>query len=166
MKRRLKISLILLIQVLPFLLAAQDTVPVEPDEGMNIFLLVIATIFMGVMIGAAIIGAFLAAAVALLFFALVGFGLLSTSILIGLYQRSLSAGFKTLLVLSFGMACAIAGSAGLLLLHRFVPLPFSDTKLLLIGFTAGLAGGSILGIIAFKILKMLTYWFARKYLPQ
>src|SRR5262245_33748048 len=71
--------------------------PPPPDDDFNVFLMILATIFFSLMIGAAFAGSFIAASVLLLMGALAGFGIVSVSILAGIYKRSVTAGFKTFL---------------------------------------------------------------------
>src|SRR5687767_12470709 len=68
-------------------LSRNNSVP-EPDDEFNIFLLVLGTVFISIMIGGAIIGAFTATLVLLSLFGLVSLGILSISVITGLYKRS------------------------------------------------------------------------------
>src|SRR4051794_33503534 len=67
--------------------------PNDPDDEFNIFLIVIAVGFMGAALGAVMAGAF----VVFLFLSVSALltiaGIVSASLLIGLYKRSLQAGF-------------------------------------------------------------------------
>ncbi|HXO75748.1 MAG TPA: hypothetical protein VN824_10945, partial [Puia sp.] len=67
----------------------------QPDDEFNIFLMSITIAFFGMVIGGALIGAFVATLLLLFLFALVSAGILSAGILTGLYRRSIAAGFKT-----------------------------------------------------------------------
>ncbi|NTS41350.1 hypothetical protein HRG84_10585 [Flavisolibacter sp. BT320] len=128
---------------------------------MNIFLLVFATVFFSIMFGAAVIGAFLAAFLILLFFSLTALGFVSTAVAIGIYKRSLTSGFKSLFVLFFGLASAVLGAAGLFVVNLFIPIHLPAGYLIPIGFAGGLAGGLLLGRILFYIVKELIAALAR-----
>jgi hypothetical protein len=155
MKLLLKINflLILLFTTTKFLFAQQNEI--KPDEGMDIFLLTIATLFICVMIGAAIIGAMVATFIILVLFAFAGLGILSTSFAIGLYNRSIGSGFKAFLVIVFGLCCSLLGLGSLLLFNELIPLPSSRTSLSIIGITSGAFGGIIMGLLTFKLFQNL-----------
>ena len=122
---------------------------------MALFLLVIGSIFIAAMFGAAIIGAFLAAFAIFLLFSLTAFGMISTSLAIGLYKRSFTTGFKSLFLIFFGTTAAVLGTGSVFILKLFIPLSISSAYLALIGFLGGLAGGLLLGRVLFFIVKEL-----------
>ena len=165
MKALLKLSVFLLTFLFPLSHSAQDYTSPQPDEGMDIFLLVLGSIFVCTMIGAAIVGAFLAAFVILLFFSLTAIGMVSTSVAIGLYKRSFSTGFKSLFLIFFGVINAFLGAGGLLLLNMLIPLHISGSYLVPIGFFGGLAGGLLLGHILHYVVKELIATLAKRLKP-
>ena len=134
----------------------------EPDEEFNIFLFAIATVFISVMIGSAIIGAFAATLFLLLVFLFVSAGILSTSVIIGIYKKSLRSGFKSFLVIICSIAGIILGSAAAFLINKLFQLSFSNTSSLISGATGGLAGGILMGLAVFKILQVMAAAFKRK----
>lgn len=155
MKRLLRICLFLLPYFITTALFAQSTGTPASDDEMNLFLMAFACVFIGVMLGAAVIGAILATLLFLLALAFVNFGILSTSFLIGLYKRSLAAGFKSLLLLGFGLPCAALGLATTFLFNYVVPLHLPNTALAFTGLLSGLTGGLLLGLVAFALSKKL-----------
>jgi len=75
----------------------------EPDEEFNLFLFILLIVFICGMIGAAIIGALAAMLILFILFALISIGVLSSSVALGLYTRSYSVGFKSFLIMLFGL---------------------------------------------------------------
>lgn len=132
----------------------QDTPP-PADEGMDIFLLVIGAIFVSGMIGAAIIGAMAAALVLFFLFGMLSIGVLSTSVFIGLYRRSLASGFKSFLMLLFGFSCAVIGGGGMFLVDATIGLPGSSALVISLGAGSGLLGGLILAQASYILSKKI-----------
>lgn len=91
------------------------------------------------------IGPAIAAAGLLVIFGLVGLGILSTSVIIGLNQKSVTKGFKTfLLLLAVAGGVCICTTAFYLIKRLFnLHLALNDT--LVIGAASGLLGGLLLG---------------------
>ena len=162
MKAFRKITTFFLVGLLPLFVAAQNDGSYQQDEAMDLFLLIIGGLFMAAMLGSAIIGAFLAAFAILLFFSITTLGLVSTSVAIGLYKRSFTAGFKSFFLILFGITAAVLGAVCILLFNLFIPLPIPSAYLLPIGFFGGLAGGLLLGKFLFYLVKELIAAFAHR----
>src|SRR4029079_6921772 len=93
-----KLFLIMFLVVTAMIVFAQNGARAnEPDDEMNIFLLVFALVSISIMIGAAIIGAFAATMFLLLMVLFVSMGIISISLLAGFYKRSVTTAFKTFL---------------------------------------------------------------------
>ena len=133
-----------------------------PDEGMDIFLLILAGIFISLMLGAAFAGAFLAAGLLIAAGLLASAGILSVSILISLYKRSLTAGFKTILYLICPVAGFIIGTTGVWLVARLFHHPLGKQDALLLGGTAGLAGGFIMAFVVSKMATVISRYYKDK----
>jgi hypothetical protein len=88
--------------------------------------------------------------------------MVSTSVAIGLYKRSFTAGFKSFFLLFFGITAAVLGTGILFLLNLFIPLSIPTAYLALIGFFGGLAGGLLLGRILFHIVKEMIAALAQR----
>jgi len=142
-------------------LLAQENPP-QPDEGMDIFLLTIATIFAGIIVGAAIVGAFAAAFAIGLMALFFGVGLLSMSFLVGLYRRSISAGFKTFIILIFVGIGSLTGIAGGFIIHHYFIASLPITLLFGIGLMAGALGGLLLGVATFKVVRTSLAFVTKK----
>src|SRR6202000_930424 len=88
------------------------------DDDMDMFLLFYAIGFIGVAFAVVFVGAAVMVGFLLVLFALVSAGVLSTGILVGMYRRSVAAGFRTLLVIICGLAGLFTGAIGLWLVRR------------------------------------------------
>ncbi|HWK04350.1 MAG TPA: hypothetical protein VNS58_11995 [Puia sp.] len=139
--------------------------PVPPDDEFNMFLLVLAITFFSVVIGAVIVGSFAAVLLLFFLFGLVSAGILTASLIVGLYTRSFSAGFKTLLVIVCSLGGIAAGSIALLLVNRIFRLHLSHTAAIGSGAAGGLVGGILLGLSISFIVRLLTDYFRKKLAP-
>ena len=131
------------------------------DEGMDIFLLTILIIGMSIMIGVGIVSSLLVLIAIAFLFALLAFGILSTSVAIGLYNRSLSSGFKSFIVISLGIGSGIIGTLGSLLIIEVFDLSYDSSVLASIGFFSGSIAGLILALASIKSIR-----FALKYVKE
>jgi hypothetical protein len=83
------------------------------EEGFHSFLIIYAIVFFGIAFAAVLVGAAIMVGFLVVLFALVSAGVLSTGILVGMYRRSVAAGFRTLLVIVCGLAGLFTGAVGL-----------------------------------------------------
>src|SRR5688500_10864427 len=102
-----------------------DNAASEADEEFNLFLFALATAFISIMIGGAIIGAFAATLALLSLFGLVSLGILSVSVVTGLYDRSFKTGFKTFLIIAGGLGGTVFGTAAFWLIVKLFEFKFS-----------------------------------------
>jgi hypothetical protein len=130
------------------------TVATEDDE-FNIFLFTFASVFLAAMAGVALIAAIVTALILFFLFALLSLGVLSTSFMVGLYKKSIAAGFKIFIVLVFTGGGTLIGIIGLWLTKHIFYLSFSDSTSLLIGAASGAIAGILLGLATFKMLQYL-----------
>jgi hypothetical protein len=130
------------------------------DDEFNLFLLSLLSIFFCAMIGAAILGAIVAALVLFFFFSLIAVGVLSASVAIGLYKHSFAAGFKSFLMILFSASCAAVGGIGSYLANYLFDLNVSTVTVIIIGVAGGLIGGLIMAAATYHlfrwIIKMAT----------
>jgi hypothetical protein len=154
MKNGSKVTFIFsLLVLLGHLCAGQENTPAPaPDEGMEIFLLSIMTIFFAVLAGAAVAGIVLGMVILCGITVLIGLGIISTSVMIGLYRRSIASGFKSFLVISFIIACTFAAITGLYLLNHYLEWGYSLLFIGGIGLGAGTLSGALIGMLAFKLM--------------
>jgi MFS family permease len=125
------------------------------------FMLIIAMIF--IVIVCVCIGSGIVITLAALFivFAITSFGILSTSLIVGFYKRSLTKGIKTFYVLCSTIGTTIFGAIGLFIVNRFyhwLDSPIAITC----GAALGLVAGFLNGLITFYILQRLVLYFKNK----
>jgi hypothetical protein len=141
---------------------AQSPAAAPPDDDFNVFLLVFAIAVVSLILGAVIVGSFAATCILFLLFGLVSAGVLSVSVMVGLYKRSFFAGFKTLLIIACGLGGAVGGMIGMWLVNRIFTLRLSHALTAWSGVLGGLAGGMLLGLCLYGIIRTLTGYFKRK----
>lgn len=151
----LKIVLSFLLLLLSFALFAQSNYDPAHDEEFNIFLLLFATVFVCGLFGAAVVGAVIASLIAFAVFGLIGFGILSTSVAVGLYRKSLTAGFRTFLMIVFGIACGLCGGALAAVAQYHFHLGPSLSFAVLLGFIGGALGGVVLTLISISAVRFM-----------
>lgn len=133
------------------------------DEGYDDtpFMLIIAMIF--IVIVFVCIGSGIALTVAALFiiFAMTSFGILSTSVIVGFYKKSLTKGIKTFYVLCSTIGITILGGIGLFIVNRFYHWMESPIAFMW-GTVFGFVAGFLNGLITFYILQRLVLYFKNK----
>lgn len=137
----------------------------EPDgdveNDFNPGLLMFVLVAVGIMAGAAALGAIIAAITLVVIFVMVSFGILSASIIAGIYTRSVTKGFKVFFILCSIVLGGVFGCTGLYALNFFTHWYSVDDAILLgsaFGLVAGLAGG----MISFYFLQRLIAWLRTK----
>ncbi len=130
----------------------------KSDEPMDLFLLIVLFIIFCVAIGIGVTLTFLALSIV---FGLVAFGVLSTSIIVGLNKKSFEKGFKTLIILSstiFGILLSLV----LFWFQNKIQHWWSMQTALISGFIFGALSGFLVGKLAVYILKRMTGYFKLK----
>ena len=95
-------------------------------------------------------------------FALVSLGIISTSILVGVQQRSYSKGFKSFILLSATLLGAGVGGMGMIFINRFLHLNLIPLHGWLSGIAIGLVAGLILSkLILITINRLVSYFKSR-----
>lgn len=153
---------VLLMVLCPLLYGQSEPVNNPGDDEFNIFLFSLAAVCVCGMIGAAIVGAVAAALILFFLFALIAVGALSTSVAIGLYNRSYAAGFKSFLIIFFMLGCAAIGSTGVLLVSNLFHLPLSNSMAALTGLTGGLCGGWLMGLATYQTIQAGIQYLAKR----
>ncbi|HVA99540.1 MAG TPA: hypothetical protein VNG53_11655 [Bacteroidia bacterium] len=97
----------------------------------------------------------------LILFGLVSFGILSTSIIVGLNKKSFAKGFKTFIVLISTIGGLLFCVAVFWLYNKIVHWWTLQTTII-IGSTFGLLAGLAFGLLAFYVLQRLTTYFKQK----
>lgn len=158
MKKFVSLVIILFVTVAVF---AQDTTQAAGKAGVadvadsDPGLFIVMMLFLAGLLGAVTAGAFICFFVFTIIIATIATGLLSASVLIGLYHRSVKSGFRTLIYLTFiGI-----GFAGALVAYTFFvagnrEVGFRWLHAILIALPAG-------GIIGFICAKLFLLMFQR-----
>ena len=131
---------------------------IESDEPMQLFLLVILLVVLFVALG---IGITLTILTLSIIFGLAVFGILSTSIIVGIYKKSLEKGFKTLIILSstiFGILLSLV----LFWFQNKIQHWWSMQTALISGFIFGALSGFIVGKSIVYIIKRMSGYFKMK----
>lgn len=157
MKAAVKIKIYLLFFLLLFQLMAfsQEKNNSAEDHEFSLFLLLLLTVFVCGMFGAAVAGSMIVTLGALAIFALIGVGIVSTSVAMGIYKRSLSAGLKTFLLISFGLIYGLTGAVlASILQYNFFVAP-TQTVAISCGFIGGVLSGIALTFISMRAIRYL-----------
>ncbi len=119
--------------------------------------------FSCVMIGTIIVGAFAVVFILLSILVLISIGVLSTSIIAGLYKKSIAYGFKTFLLISCSCFGGVIGAVSLFFISKIEALRLTHQTSLIIGTASGLIGGILMGLIVFKLLQLFLNYFKQKF---
>ena len=122
------------------------------------FFAMIGFIFIMVFVGAGIALTLLGLSIV---FGLISFGILSTSIIVGLNKKSFAKGFKTFIILESTIGGLLFCSAGFWLLNRIVHWWTGQTAILT-GVTCGLIAGLVFGLLVNYVLQRVTNYFKTK----
>lgn len=130
----------------------------EDDPDISVMMLML---LLGVGV-AIIISLVVAGMVALFIFLLTVAGILSVSVFMGWYKRSIYTGVKWFVYLSFSIAGIAGVSLVCLLLHRFRDMDYSLKTLLSWGIPAGLIGGLLAGWVVLTVARAVYRHFVAK----
>ncbi|MBD3907190.1 hypothetical protein NAL32_18855 [Chryseobacterium sp. Ch-15] len=129
------------------------------DDDFLVVLLIMGAIFFAIVV---IIGVVLCLLFILLLIGLITAGILSTSVLIGIQQKSVSKGFKTFFLGVSMVGCTIVS----IIFFWFVNSvkEWWDTNIsIVIGVFCGVLVGYILGLLMFVALKKIISLLQKKY---
>lgn len=162
MKQALTFFLILVLLLCAGVLHAQPNSGMQPEEEFNVFLFSIAIAFICIVVGATLVGSMVVTLALLVVFGLVTAGILSAGVLVGLYRKSISAGFKTVIAITGCLSGILIGEIAFYLINRIYHLHLSGVAVLGIGGFCGLVGGMLLGIVLFMLIRtFLNYCRAK-----
>jgi hypothetical protein len=134
----------------------------QPDDEFNLFLFAYLIAFCSVVVVAVIVGSVAVIMILLALFALVSAGIVSAGVLVGIYKRSVAAGFRALLVIVCSLGGIVAGAGGLWLIDRLFPIHLGGRAAALLGAAGGLVGGLLMGIVVFQIIRPFIRYFRQK----
>ena len=126
----------------------------EDDPGLLLFMMAIAIGWIGIFF-LSVIGVLVLAAIAL---GLTAAGVITSSLLIGWYRRSVYSGVKWFVYVSFALAGALGGAIGSMLLHHVADTGYSTGKWLVWGIPIGMIGGLL---SAWVLIKISRYVYGR-----
>ncbi|MCP1252624.1 hypothetical protein NK212_12250 [Elizabethkingia sp. S0634] len=109
-----------------------------------------------------VIGIILGLLLILIVIFLISAGIISTSLLVGLQQKSLSKGFKTFFISVSILGSTIASVILFLFINTVKNWWQTDTAIIA-GIVSGIASGWILGVIMFTASKKLVLFLKNKY---
>jgi hypothetical protein len=137
---------------------AQDG-DVENDFNPGLFMF--ALVAVGLLAGAAAFGIIMTAFTLLGILAMVSLGILSTSIIAGIYTRSVTKGFKVFFILC---SIVVGGAFGCIALHTLNIFThwYNEDDAILLGGAFGLVAGLAGGMITFYFLQRLAAWLRTK----
>ncbi len=132
----------------------------ETDD-LSLMQLFFVLVFIGVILLGIGVGIVVAVLALLILFGLVSFGIVSTSVIVGLNKKSFEKGFKTFIVLGSTIGGLLVGGTSFWLFNKVVHW-WSIQTAILTGSIAGLLGGLGFGFIAFYVLQKLTTYLKLK----
>lgn len=153
MKRALTFFLITALLLCADGLYAQTDPGLRPEEEFNLFLFSIAIAFICIVVGATLVGSMVVSLALLVLLGLVTAGILSAGVLVGLYRKSISAGFKTIMAVTGCLSGVLIGEIAFYLINRAYHLHLSGVAVLGIGGFCGLVGGMVLGMALFALIR-------------
>jgi hypothetical protein len=162
MRRSLPILLtVLALLATTFLYAQTTNSNTQPDD--DVPFLGIMALALVAMMTAGFIAGFLGMCLLLAgILALVMVGILSSSLLVGIYKRSFTAGFKTFLLLACGIFGALSGLCGFYLINSIFELHISGPIVAATGSLGGALGGIILALSMVGVLRLFLAFAARR----
>lgn len=134
----------------------------ESDDEFSIGIAFLALVGIGFMLVCIGVGAALTLLGVLIIVGLISFGVISTSVLVGLHQKSFLKGFKTFLMLAATIGGIFIGGSGLWLLNKFTQW-WSEKFALLSGSVLGFLSGLILGFFIIYVFQKLTSYFKKQF---
>lgn len=134
----------------------------EPDDEFNVFLLIFAICIVSFTLGAVVTGVILVSIALLAIVAMSTAGIISAAIIMSIYKRSFAAGFKTLLLTGCSIGGIIAGGSSFWLIARLFHLQVNSVTAIIAGILSGLAGGILLALSLYKVVRMLSTYGKNK----
>ena len=154
--------LLLLLCTTTIAVYAQSTASSNADDEFNVFLLAVAIAFVCIVFGATLIGSMVATMAMLALFGMVVAGILSAAVLVGLYRKSVGAGFKAVIAITGCLSGILIGEIAFFFINRGFQLHLSGVSVLLIGGFSGLMGGLLLGLVLFTLIRLFLDYCRQK----
>lgn len=131
---------------------------IAEDEEFNIFLfgiLLLGLIFIGICILIVILSL-------LIIFGFIALGALSTSVLVSIHKKSITAGFRSFVLLFSTIATTVLGTITFWFLNKMVHW-WSQSTALLVGALIGFVSGLIIGLLAAYLIKIGAAFLKSKF---
>jgi hypothetical protein len=134
----------------------------QPEDDFTIGLAFLALVGAGFVLACVGIGAALTALAVLIVIALISFGVVTTSVLVGLHQNSFIKGFKTFIILTSAIGTTIVGGFAFWFINKMGDW-WPEKFAILCGAAFGLTAGLILCFVALYIFQKLTAYFKKQF---
>ena len=157
--RRILCFLLLLLALLTSQTLLAQAPPDQMDE--KSFLILLAMVMISVCLGLMLTGFLASMLLLIITIAMTSAGIISTAIVVGLYKKSVSAGFKTLFTLASAIGGAVVGIAGLFFINEIFSFHFTRSTIAWAGLAGGLIGGILLALIIIHIIRIVLARVAR-----
>ncbi len=131
----------------------------DSDDDFLVILLLMGALFFLI---ALIIGVVICLIVIAILIGLIGVGIISTSVLTGLYQRSIGKGFKTFFVLSSILGSTIVSVVFFWFINT-IKNWWSTDLVIVAGIGSGIISGWLLGLLLFVTLRKMMEFIKTKY---
>ena len=116
--------------------------------------------------GALLLGLIAILLICLLLFLLTSAGIVSVSLFMGLYHRSLKTGIKTLIFSAFSLFGVVGGAAGYLLFSILKDIPMKAGYTLGLSMLAGLGGGLLTGWLFSILFGRFYSYLGKRFSPS
>jgi hypothetical protein len=167
-----KTVLLLVSMAWSLILVAQDTAGyrgkagiadvADTDPGLFMVMMFILIGF----IGALLLGIIALLLTCLILFLLTSAGIVSVSLFMGLYHRSLKTGIKTLIFSAFSLFGVVGGAAGYLLFSILKDIPMKAGYTLGLSMLAGLGGGLLTGWLFSILFGRFYRYLGKRFSPS
>jgi hypothetical protein len=154
------------------ILVAQDTAGYHGKAGVADVADTDPGLFMAMMfiligfIGALLLGIIALLLTCLVLFLLTSAGIVSVSLFMGLYHRSLKTGIKTLIFSVFSLFGVVGGAAGYLLFSILKDIPMKAGYTLGLSMLAGLGGGLLTGWLFSMLFGRFYSYLGKRFRPS
>jgi hypothetical protein len=127
----------------------------DPDRDEDFSPMVFMTFLITAALSCVLIGAGIALFlfILLIMFGVVSMGIISSSVIVAIGRRSISKGFKTLLLLSGAATGSLVGMVFFYVINNLFLHRLSGGMASFIGFISGIGGGMLLGLAVYKLLR-------------
>ncbi|MFT3796015.1 hypothetical protein [Flavobacterium sp.] len=131
------------------------------DEEFNLFLFSILVLGLTFMFISLLIALLLTAIGLMVIFGFIGIGAVSASVLVGISQKSFTAGFRWFAILFCSVSLSVVGAGTFWFLNRILHW-WSQTKAIVLGLSIGMVSGIAAGFCIAYLIKKLSAFLKAK----